>query len=321
VTYDRAVNKVSRCVVILSSKSSGSSALQRLLCSGTNARHIEHTRHAESETLYWTKAASILGMPQLPLLDSEVPIPAPKARKDLITLLAQNAPEFSAPADARTLVLEGWRALCMHYSPVFVEKSPHHIHQWSCLELMADAASRMPEIDFRFIGLVRNPMDALYSTWSRWRLPPQKIQFEWLEAHQNLLRFKDLVGARMTVVRYESLAADDGVARELLRSLEIEGTAAGAAALMHGNSMLKWKRDPRYGFELDSRVAALAAEFGYTRDELTNHSSYRWTLHHMLTRAMHLAWFRPIQRARASLRRVLRRPQGGPDPPNPPSAT
>jgi hypothetical protein len=264
-----------RCVVILSSKSSGSSALQRLLCSGTNARHVEYTRHRENETLYWTKAASILGLPQSPLLESEVPIAPHKARTDIVTLLAQNVPQFVVPDDEQTLVFEGWRALCKRYAPVFVEKSPHHLHQWSCLQLMADAAARLSDIDFRFIGLVRNPMDTLYSIWNRWRLAPQKAQFEWLEAHQNLLRFKKLVGDRMTVVCYESLAAEEDAARMMFHKVKIEGPSGSFTGVMHTNSMLVWKRDARYAFELDSKVAELAAEFGYTPDQLTNHVKLR----------------------------------------------
>ena len=295
-----------RCVVILSSKSSGSSALQRLLCDGTNASHVERTRHAENETLYWTKAASILGLPQSRLHGSEVPIAPRKAKTDLITLLAQNVSTFVLPNDEQTLVFEGWRALCARYSPVFVEKSPHHLHQWSCLKLMADAAVRLPDIDFRFIGLVRNPMDTLYSAWSRWQFSPEKIQFEWLEAHQNLLRFKDLGGDRLTIVTYEALAAE-GAAAALRSGLGIEGTSAGIPDL-HSNSVMRWKTDKSYGFELDARVAALAASFGYTPDQLANRSSYRWKLKHLLRREFEVTWLRSARRMKQLLKNLARAP-------------
>jgi hypothetical protein len=263
-----------RCIIVLSSKSSGSSALQKLLCSGTNARHVERTRHGEFETLYWTKAASILGLPQAQLLASEVPIAPRKARTDLITLLAHNVPSFVPPHDDEALVFEGWRALCRRFAPVFVEKSPHHLHQWSCLELMASAARKLPDIDFRFIGLVRNPMDMLYSAWRRWRLAPQSAQFEWFQAHQNLLRFKELVGDRLTIVCYETLVSHDGVARAMLNKLDIDGSGARSSGL-HQNSVLSWKRDTGYGFQLDSNVAQLAAEYGYTPEELSKQPSFR----------------------------------------------
>ncbi len=233
--------------------------------------------------------------------ESEVPLAPRKARTDLITLLAQNAPEFVAPADERDLVFAGWRALCMHHAPVFVEKSPHHLHQWSCLALMMEAAALLPEIDFQFVGLVRNPMDMIYSAWSRWRLPPQRIQFEWLEAYQNLLRFKDLVGDRLTLVHYESLVTEESLARGLCDRLQIDGVSASGTGALHKGSMLKWKSDRSYGFQLDSKVAAVAVKFGYTPEQLSNHPSYRWKLHYSLTRAAKIAWFRPKEQLKKSL--------------------
>jgi hypothetical protein len=269
-----------RCISILSSKSSGSSALQRLLCSGTNARHIEHTRHGEYETLYWTKAASVLGMPQAEQLGSEVPIAPRKARIDLLTLLSQNVPRFVPPSDDQLLIFEGWRALCARFAPVFVEKSPHHLQQWSCLELMAHASAKMEEIDFRFVGLVRNPMDMLYSAWKRWRLPPQCMQHEWYQAHQNLQRFKQLVGDRLTIINYETLVGHDGVGQAMLQKLEIEGPLSRCAEL-HKNSLQLWRRDSGYRFALDARVTELAAEFGYSPEQLARQPPvHRWMAAH-----------------------------------------
>ena len=63
-----------KCIIILSSKSSGSSALQYYLSKYINVNHIRYTRHYEHETLYWTKVASALGILQKNMLNSEVPI-------------------------------------------------------------------------------------------------------------------------------------------------------------------------------------------------------------------------------------------------------
>ena len=57
-------------VYILSEKSSGSSFLFRSLADALNIKDYPETQHFESETLYWTKAASILEMPQLKMLAS-----------------------------------------------------------------------------------------------------------------------------------------------------------------------------------------------------------------------------------------------------------
>src|SRR5688572_10490344 len=105
------MNARPRCMQILSSKSSGSSALQALLCSFGNGRHVSHTRHGEFETLYWTKAASVLGLPQVRLPDSEVPIPPDSALRDLRTFLSQNVPGIDLPADHSQLIFDGWREL------------------------------------------------------------------------------------------------------------------------------------------------------------------------------------------------------------------
>src|SRR5678815_4245674 len=156
------MNQGARCIVILSTKSAGSSALQTLLCRFGGGRHVAHTRHGEQETLYWTKAASALGMTQIKLLDSEVPIPRRKAERELRKFIALNAPGFSVPSDIEAMIIEGWRELCVHHAPIFVEKSPHHLHQWAALELLAHAVDRLSSIDHRFIGLIRNPMDYLY---------------------------------------------------------------------------------------------------------------------------------------------------------------
>jgi len=64
--------------------------------------------------------------------------------------------------------------------------------------------------------------------------------------------------------------------------------------------MLRWKSDRSYGFQLDSKVAAVAAKFGYTPEQLTNHPTYRWKLHYSLTRAMKLAWSRPKEQLKKS---------------------
>jgi hypothetical protein len=260
-----------KCVMVLSTKSAGSSALQRLLCAGAGARHIEYSRHAEHETLYWTKAASILGLHQLKLSDSEVPLPRSKARHDLLELLRRNVPEFVRPEDPKALIFGGWRALCMHYSPIFVEKSPHYIHQWACLQLIAEAARQSPDIDFRFVGLIRNPMDTIYSVWDRWRVLPDEYQFHWLTAYRNLLRFRELTGRRLCIVRYESLAGGAGAAEKLFKDLDID--AGGEIAADHSiddRSVSKWRRDPGFGFRLDPRVAACARQLGYADHELAN---------------------------------------------------
>ena len=99
--------------------------------------------------------------------------------------------------------------MCRQFGPVFVEKSPHHLHQWAALDLLLEAVRLLPETDFRFVGLVRSPMDVLYSMWRRWRTDPEYFQHHWRLAYENLLRFKQHADGQLLMVRYEDLAAHD----------------------------------------------------------------------------------------------------------------
>ena len=93
-----------KCILILSAKSSGSTALQSLLVKFFQVNHIDKTRHFEYETLFWTKAASILQLPQVDMLDSEVPINKEKARYDIINLLKQNLGTYAPPENDNDLI-------------------------------------------------------------------------------------------------------------------------------------------------------------------------------------------------------------------------
>ena len=287
----RLLSDKPKCIVIVSTKSSGSSALQELLCGFGGGRHVQHTRHGEFETLYWTKAASILGLPQVKLPDSEVPIPPDRALLDLRTILTENAAGFELPTDHDRLIFDGWRALCHAHAPVFVEKSPHHLHQWSCLTLMIKAVNAMPEIDFRFVGLVRNPMDALYSAWTRWRVPPEVFQKHWRTAYENLERLRETIGDRLVIVRYEDFSSTRQTASKLLASLGLPSVRHGADDYIHGAARNRWKADHGFGFQLDGAVAELAIRYGYLSQDLVNGRQLAWPV--PLARLLQQACFCP----------------------------
>lgn len=293
----------STCVLILSTKSSGSSALQSLLCSQGAGQHVQHTRHAEFETLYWTKAASILGMAQTRLPGSEVPIPARKALDDLRAMLIDNIAVFQVPASPQRMIFDGWRALCLHYAPLFVEKSPHHLHQRACLELMAEAIDECTDVDFRFVGLVRNPMDVLYSVWDRWRISPEQYQFHWQSAYENLEWFHSIVGHRLNIVRYEDFSAGSGTASSLLAWLGISTATGGADQFIHGRSKQRWATDSGFGFVLDESVMETAVRYGYSAADFDNQPKSAWPLR----RAFHVLVDRTLTRPIGLLRRRLRK--------------
>ncbi len=273
-------------IIILSNKSSGSSACLKFLAMFNGIRHVEKTRHGRNETLYWTKAASVLGKPQISMLDSEVPIPEKRARRELIQMLAWNLPGYKAPCDDEALIFGGWKLLAQRFGPVFLEKSPHHLLQWSSLELILEAMKRLPEVDIFLIGLVRNPMDTLYSAFTRWKTPPEKGEHEWVRAYRNLLKLKDLAGDRLHIVRYEEMVADPAALEPLLRFLDRDISEADKS-FFHQRSLDKWKNDRMYGFVPSDDLLETAALYGYDTAAMTNTSYAAWPLYKATTRIYH----------------------------------
>lgn len=275
-----------KCIIILSNKSSGSSACQNLLSKFSKINCVTKTKHFQNETLYWTKAASILGLPQLNMLDSEVPISQERAKTDLITLLRDNLDSYVPPTDEIELIFNGWELLCENYSPVFLEKSPHHLYQWSALELIIECMERLPDIDFCLIGLVRNPMDTLYSAFKRWKTPPEQGQYEWLVAYQNLLKLKEIVGDRLVIIRYEDMVSSLSYLEPIFEFVGVKKDHADREYL-HTKSTFKWKNDSLYGFTLSEEVMNLAKKYGYKQSELTNETNLLWPLYRKVSRVFH----------------------------------
>lgn len=245
--------------MVVSTKSAGSTALQSLLVNA-GGRTVDWTPHQENETLFWVKAASILGRPQVNMADSVVPYAPDAAERELRIFLERNVPALRQPRDPEQLVREGWRALISEFGPIFVEKSPHHLHQWSALKLAMEVCSSMSDVDLRIVGLVRNPMDTLYSMWQRWGYRPSIHQFEWLLAYENLVRLQDVAPRQTHIVTYEELVSDP-------HAVESIGSFVGLRldpASLRSSSVDAWRNDRRWGHELAPAVQKLASAFGYT---------------------------------------------------------
>ena len=275
-----------KCLIVLSEKSSGSSALQQLLASVGHVHHVLKTRHHENETLYWTKAASVLGMPQLAMVDSEVPIPRAKARADLVTMLTENLDGYIRPEDDRELIMDGWARLCHRYSPVFLEKSPHHLCQHSALELIVECTRALPSVQFLLVGLVRNPMDTIYSQYRRWKSRPEEVQQQWLVAYRNLVRLKAQVGEQLVMVRYEDMTRSLAPLRPVL---DFCGGATRQLdpGFFHRKSLSKWKHDPLFGFVPSDELVELAGCYGYASEQLRNEPNALWPAIREISRASH----------------------------------
>jgi hypothetical protein len=280
-----------KCIIILSEKSSGSSLCQRLLGDFAGAQHITKTRHYEFETLYWTKAASVLKLPQQRMLDSEVPLPYHQAKNDLIHLLRENLENYSPPTDDHELIFGGWRMLCLAYRPIFVEKSPHHLLQWSALELMLECMRRNPDINFLFIGLVRHPMNTIYSQFRRWRSRPEDLQHQWLQAYQNLLQFKELLGEKVILLRYEDMVSSIESLQPVFDFCERNIPENIPEGYFRHSHTPKWRQDRHFAFTLSEEVIVLAQQFGYSRESMINTPSpqarFYWPLYRESKRALY----------------------------------
>lgn len=273
-----------KSIIILSNKSSGSSACQKLISKFANVNLVEKTYHYQNETLYWTKAASILGLPQNQMLDSSVPYSPEKSYSDIVNLLKENLGVEQLPDDPKELIFQGWAMLCEQYAPIFLEKSPHHLYQWSSIKLILECIDRYQgKIDFLLIGLVRNPMDTLYSAFRRWKTPPEKCQYEWLTAYRNLQKIKEIMQDKLVILRYEDIVSSVSFMNPVLNFCGVDISEVDDDFL-YKKSVPEWKTNKLYGFNLADEVVALAKEYGYTPAELTNEPSIFWPTYRDVSR-------------------------------------
>jgi hypothetical protein len=260
--------------LLLSDKRSGSTLLERELCRHSGVQHVSYTPHAHNETHYWLKAACLLRVPESEFSGGSRPGrygSRSAIRKSLKSFLVRNVPDFEPPSTDEALVFDGWSALCRRYAaPVFFEKSPQHLHHWAALQLILDW---IESTDFRvrIIGLVRNPISVQYSAWKLFHADPQRRQLGWAQAYRNVLKFRNLLDDDLfRFVRYEDLVADPATGfRALCGFIGVDHEPAVGRGV-HGDSLNRWRDDARFTLQLDQRVAALAAEFGYRPEELFN---------------------------------------------------
>lgn len=276
-----------KVVIVLSSKSAGSSVLHRTLATAADARAVTASAHEENETLYWVKAAAALALPQDPMVRSIVPMTAAAARSSLTAFLAEHGIEVPAgfPATVDDLV-RAWIALRQAHAPVMIEKSPHHLASASALRLLARLPAADPDADYLFVGLVREPMEVCYSAWRRFRFPPERYEQEWLLSYANLLWCRDLFGDRLVTLRYEDLVADPAVLAPVGAFLGA-GADAFDTAELHAGSVGRWRTEPGFGFRLSPATRALARVYGYDDDHGTPHASVLWPLRRSWLDARH----------------------------------
>jgi hypothetical protein len=267
-------------IYILSEKSSGSSFLFRSLKDALNIKSYPKTIHFESETLYWTKAASLLDKPQLNMLASAVPYSKDRARKEIKEFLVSNLSHDIKFDSDEDMVFRGWFELVRKFGPVFIEKSPHHLLQWSALQLMLEFETRyQSKINCHYICLIRNPKDVFLSQFRRWNVDLELLENQWLVTYMN---WKEFSSHNNSLYNKVALRYEDFVANPLIKVKEIckkFGLAAQYKSMEKAKKSKSASKSEKFGYKLSDSILNLSKEYGYTENSLSCNSSLSWTLY------------------------------------------
>src|SRR6059036_4356566 len=97
------------CLIILSTKCAGSTALHRVLATADAVNPVRVTEHYENETLFWVKAAAVLGRPQEDMSGTAVPYARDVALASLDHFLQSNGVERDlGPTPSLQTIVEAW---------------------------------------------------------------------------------------------------------------------------------------------------------------------------------------------------------------------
>lgn len=287
-------------MIVLSDKSSGSSALLRCLLRHPTCQTVSATPHHEQETLFWVKAAAALRRPEVPVLESTtIPFGEAGGWEAFRSLLVMNGVETPLGPATEAFVFNGWNALVATYGPVFVDKTPHYLHSWPTLDLLLHA-QRSLNMRFRFIGLVRDPLDTLHSMWRRWSIPPERRQWQWARAYRNLLRLQEETDD-VRVVTYEDLVTAPAYFDDLATWIGLSDAHALARDLQ-ASSVGSGVTDARFGFRPAAEIVALARSLGLPADYPSPRTRL-WPARRAVS-SMRFR-LRPLRRKAALLRRNL----------------
>ncbi len=270
-------------IIILSSKSSGSTALIKFILRISGVNSFTFVQHQELESLYWTKAASVLRLPQSPMYRSVVPFNEERASNDLLELEKKNLGKSEHREEwSEAGIFTLYREIAASTGEEFVEKSPHHLYQESSLNLIRSFMAHFPEDDYLVIGLVRHPMDVLYSAWSRWLYIPEEFEEEWIRSYENLKKARDLFGTSYREIRYEDLGEPDS----LSWLYEFLGQSDPHNNEEFFRNKSKWEKDSSFGYSPSVELQSLASHYKYEIKERSS-SRFLWNLSKLKARGIY----------------------------------
>jgi hypothetical protein len=255
-------------IIVLSTKSAGSTALQSYFIKNFGFSKVAFTPHHEGETLYWTKVASILDLHQDPMYRSIVPYPKEIAVNELNKFLYSNL-GVNLEGLSKAEAISKYYQLINKFGPKFIEKSPHHLYNRSNLELIIECYNKLiSEVHFNVIGLIRHPHDVIYSAWKRWGYNCSQFENEWLQSYNNLLWLKEQIP--VTLVKYEDMVSNR---IDFVKTFNL--TQSTDEFKFRDLSIKKWKNDMTYGHQLSTASKNTAAVLGYD-DFVNDYSFIRW---------------------------------------------
>lgn len=257
-------------IVILSSKSSGSTALQNYLKNNFGYKTINATIHKEEETLYWTKVATVLKRPQEKMYRSSVPYSIEDSIEQLNWFFRNNGlPNISCnEATTEKQFQEFYFKLLEKMGSKVVEKSPHHLYNASNLELIKNFYDRYKHrIEFVILGLVRHPQAVMMSGWNRWGYQPKYFQSEWIRSYENLLDFQQILN--INIIKYENLINGSVDLEKIINEKLIS-----QSFVFKKSSLNKWENNPLYGFRLSDEGITVAKKYDY--NSFNTKSSLKW---------------------------------------------
>ncbi len=249
-----------KSVILLSEKSAGSSIFQKIFQEVCPHALLQVTRHFENETLFWSKACSILGLPQFNRPYSEVPIPRAIALADIHKLqefyLGSSKYQLKTKYDFFNL----WRDIVSIHGTHF-EKSPHHLGCISSLNLIIESIDYLDDIDFKIIGLVRSPYDCIFSQFNRWGGLPRKIETSWRTSYGNLQYLQNLLEDRLFILTYEQLVSGSYEFDRLSSFLDVDFYPVKNKLRSH--SVGSYRNATGFSICLDPQTETVARHFGY----------------------------------------------------------
>lgn len=282
---------MTRELLLLSDKSSGSTILEYEILKHSKIEHVKYTSHHDHETLYWLKAAVLLKKSKHLFFGGKYPFPISYAKTSILKFLKNNGvddPKIETLDDINLV----WSKISSRKNKIFFEKSPHHLNHRASIYLLADYVNKHPNV--KVLGLVRDPRAVIYSTLDRWYANPYKRQFKWLYSYENLLLFESLISdkSQLIKIRYEDLIENPKrILNKVLNHLDIDWEE-GIGDNIHQNSNEKWKKN-NFNFQFSREVIQLSKLYGYDINEVdSNQNTFKFKFSFRMIYILFRAWFK-----------------------------